>query len=135
VWDAHTKPELLRRWFAPPSWTLTECRIDLRPGGDWRYVMVKDTGETMGLGGTFTEVVAPERIVTSEYFDDPWYQGSAVDTSTFTEHEGKTTLTLTVLYDSKEIRDAIIDTSGMIDDMELSYARLDEGLPSWVSTT
>ncbi len=133
VWDAHTKPDLLRRWFGPPSWTLTECRVDLRPGGEWRYVMEKDTGEKMGLGGIFSEILAPARMVTSETFDDPWYEGSATDTSTFTEHDGKTTLAVTVLYDSKEIRDMNISTSGMTDGMELAYVRLDEVLPSLVS--
>lgn len=134
VWDAHTKPELLRRWCVPPSWTLTECRIDLRPGGEWRRVMVNDTGETFGFGGTFSEIVAPARMVTSEYFDDSWYEGTAIETSTFTERDGKTTLAVTVLYDSKEIRDAVMNADAT-DGMDLLYTLLDEALPSLVCAT
>jgi uncharacterized protein YndB with AHSA1/START domain len=100
VFDAYTKPELLKRWFGPVGWTLVVCEIDLRVGGSYRYVMRKDTGVEMGMGGVYREIVRPDRIVAAESFDDPWYEGEAIATTTLVEHRGKTTLTTTVRYDS-----------------------------------
>jgi uncharacterized protein YndB with AHSA1/START domain len=125
VFDAYTKPELLKRWFGPVGWTLIECEVDLRVGGTYRYVMRKDNGNEMGLGGVFREIVRPERIVAAESFDDPWYEGQAIATTTFVEHGGKTTLTTTVRYDSKAIRDAVLK-SPMESGVESAYNRLAE---------
>jgi uncharacterized protein YndB with AHSA1/START domain len=127
VFDAYTKPELLKRWFGPAGWTLVVCEIDLKAGGSYRYVMRKDNGTEMGMGGVFREIVRPERIVAAEFFDDPWYQGEAIATTTFVEHAGKTTLTTTVRYDSKAIRDAVLETP-MESGVASSYDRLAEVL-------
>ncbi len=64
----------------------------------------------MAMGGVYQEVVTPERIVATEQFDDPWYPGGAVGTVTFVEQAGKTTLSMSVRYDSKETRDAVLKT-------------------------
>jgi uncharacterized protein YndB with AHSA1/START domain len=125
VFDAYTKPELLKRWFGPAGWTLVVCEIDLRVGGSYRYVMRKDTGVEMGMGGVYREIVRPERIVAAETFDDPWYEGEAIATTTLMERGGKTTLTTTVRYDSKAIRDAVLKTP-MESGVESSYNRLAE---------
>jgi uncharacterized protein YndB with AHSA1/START domain len=125
VFDAYTKPELLKRWFGPVGWSLIACEVDLRVGGSYRYVMRKDNGNEMGLGGVYREIVRPERIVAAESFDDPWYEGEAIATTTFVEHAGKTTLTTTVRYDSQAIRDAVLK-SPMESGVESAYNRLAE---------
>ena len=132
VFDAYTKPELLKRWFGPVGWTLVVCEIDLRVGGSYRYVMRKDTGVEMGMGGVYREIVRPDRIVAAESFDDPWYEGEAIATTTLVEHRGKTTLTTTVRYDSKEVRDAVLKTP-MESGVESSYDRLAELLAAELS--
>src|SRR5215471_11263355 len=74
VYDAHTKPELVRKWLlGPEGWTMPVCEIDLRVGGKYRYVWKKEsTGHQMGMGGEFREIERPEKIVATEKFDDPW---------------------------------------------------------------
>ena len=131
VFDAHTKPELVKRWLlGPPGWSMPVCEIDLRVGGKYRYVWRRDKdGKEMGMGGVFREIVAPERIVNTESFDDPWYQGEAVDTLVLVEQGGKTTLTQTMLLVSREARDGILK-SGMESGVAASYDRLDEILAS-----
>jgi uncharacterized protein YndB with AHSA1/START domain len=133
VFDCFTKPELLKRWgLGPRSWTLTECEIDLRVGGAWRFGMTKNTGETMVMSGVYREIVVPERIVQTETFEDAWYPGQCVNTTTFVESNGKTTLTVTVLYDSLEIRDAVLKTP-MESGVSTSYDRLAELLPTFAA--
>jgi uncharacterized protein YndB with AHSA1/START domain len=131
VWDAHTKPALVRRWLlGPPGWEMPVCEIDLRVGGKYRYEWLdKGRGKTMGMGGVFTEVKKPERIGSKEKFDDDWTMGETVNMQVFTEKGGKTHMVLTVLYASKEARDGAAK-SGMTDGMEAGYARLDEVLAS-----
>jgi len=131
VWDAHTKPELVKRWLlGPPGWSMPVCRIDLRVGGSYRYEWRSDKdGSTMAMGGVYREIVAPQRIVSTEKFDDPWYQGEAVGTLVLTEQGGKTTLTTTVLYASQATRDAVLK-SGMTSGVEQSYDRLADLLTS-----
>lgn len=127
VWDCHTKPALVRRWLlGPPGWEMPVCEIDLRVGGKYRYAWEDKTrGMTMGMGGTFTAVDKPERIGAREKFDDDWTGGETDVTQLFTEHAGKTTLTLTIVYASKEARDGAAKT-GMTDGMEAGYQRLDD---------
>jgi uncharacterized protein YndB with AHSA1/START domain len=126
VFDAFTKPVLLKRWLlGPPDWSLETCDVDLRPGGAYRYVWRSEVdGSTMGMGGVFREIVMPDRIVSTERFDQPWYPGEAVGTLVFDEHRGQTTLTQTLRYESKEARDAVL-ASNMDDGLGMSYDRLD----------
>jgi uncharacterized protein YndB with AHSA1/START domain len=130
VFDAFTKPELLRRWLGVRGgWTFAVCEVDLKVGGKYRWVWRGPSGKEMGMGGVFREIVRPERVVCTEKFDDPWYEGEAVDTMTFVERNGKTTATTTVLYASKEIRDAVLK-SPMETGVAESYDNLDEVLAS-----
>ena len=129
VFEAYTKPALLKRWFGPPGWSLVVCEIDLRVGGRWRFEMEKVNGAKMGFGGVYQEIVRPDHIVSSEKFDDAWYKGDAVSTVTFVERSGKTTLTMTVVYESKEVRDAVA-ASGMETGVAASYDRLARELVS-----
>jgi uncharacterized protein YndB with AHSA1/START domain len=128
VFDAWTQPELLRRWLGVfGSWTFAVCEVDLRVGGKYRFVWRGKDGNEMGMGGVYREIVRPERIVCTEKFDDPWYEGDAIDTTTFVERGGKTTMTTTVLYASKEIRDAVLK-SPMESGVAKSYDKLAEVL-------
>ena len=125
--DALTKPELLKRWFGPRGWSLVVCEVDLRVGGKWRFVLHGPDGSTMGMYGVYRELVRPERTVHTESFDD--YPGESLVTGVLVERDGKTTLTGTVLYESKEIRDAVVG-SGMEHGAAESYDKLAELLPS-----
>jgi uncharacterized protein YndB with AHSA1/START domain len=133
VFDAHTKPALVRQWLGVfGGWTMPVCEIDLRVGGRYRYVWKKD-GQEMGMGGVYREIVIPERLVATEVFDDSWYPGTGVDTSVFTEQNGRTTLTLTVLYESRAARDAVLQ-SPMETGLKAGYDRLEELLPRFAKT-
>ena len=127
VFEAHTKPELLKRWLGVRGgWTLAVCEIDLRVGGTYRYVWRKESkGIEMGAGGVYREIVRPERWVCTEQFDDPWYPGESLLTSVLDEHNGHTTLTTTMLYESKEARDAVLQ-SPMESGLAESYDMLAE---------
>src|SRR6266852_792282 len=131
VFDALTKPELVKQWLlGPPGWSMPVCEIDLKVGGAYRYVWRRDSdGTQMGMGGVYREIVAPERLVATERFDEAWYPGEAVGTLVLVEQGGKTTLTQTELYQSREARDAVLK-SGMEQGVAASYDRLAELLPS-----
>jgi uncharacterized protein YndB with AHSA1/START domain len=125
VFDAFSKPELLKRWFGPRGWSLSVCEVDLRVGGSFRFVLQGPDGKLMGMRGVYREIVAPERSVHVESFDD--YPGESLVTSVMTEQGGKTTLTVTVLYASKEVRD-IVAASGMEHGAAECYDKLAEML-------
>jgi uncharacterized protein YndB with AHSA1/START domain len=127
VFDAFSKPELLKRWFGPRGWSLVVCEVDLKVGGTFRFVMRGPDGRDMGMRGVYREIVPPERSVHTESFDD--YPGESQVTAVFVEQGGKTTLTATVLYPSKEVRDAVIK-SGMEHGAAESYDKLAELLAS-----
>src|SRR5262249_2046041 len=110
VFEAFTKPELLKRWFGPRGWSLAICEVELKVGGGFRFVLRGPDGRALGMRGTYREIVPPERSVHTESFDD--YPGESVVTAKFTEVEGKTTLSATILYPSREVRDAVLK-SGM----------------------
>jgi len=131
VFDAHTKPELVRRWLlGPPGWSMPVCEMDLRVGGKYRWVWRGDSdGSTMGIGGVYREIVAPERIVSTERFDEAWYPGEGLNTLVLVEEGGRTTLTQTMRYQSTEARDAVLK-SGMEKGVAASYDRLAELLAS-----
>ncbi len=131
VFDAYTKPELVKTWLlGPDGWSMPVCEIDLRVGGKYRYVWRNDSnGNEMGMGGIYREIVRPDRIVATERFDEAWYPGEAVDTIVMVERNGKTTLTQTILYDSRETRDAVMK-SPMEHGMAATFDRLEKILPS-----
>ena len=125
VFDAFTKPELVKQWLlGPDGWSMPVCEIDLKVGGKYRYVWRRDKdGTEMGMGGVYREIVAPERIVATEKFDQSWYPGEAVGTFVLIEQGGKTTFTETILYESREAREGVLK-SGMEKGVVASYDRL-----------
>lgn len=131
VFDAFTKPHLVRRWLlGPPGWTMPVCDINLTVGGAYRYVWRSEAdGTEMGIGGVFREIVAPARLVASEKFDQSWYPGEALDTTVFVEAGDITQIRITVRYESTEARNAA-RASGMEQGMAMGYDRLEELLPA-----
>jgi uncharacterized protein YndB with AHSA1/START domain len=130
VFEAYTKPELVKRWLGVHAgWSWAVCEIDLRVGGAYRFVWRRKNGVEMGMGGVYREIVAPERLVNTERFDESWYPGEALITTTFVDQGGKTTLTSTMLYESREARDAVL-ASPMESGVGASYDRLEELLAS-----
>lgn len=125
VFDAFSKPDLVRQWLlGPPGWSMPVCEIDFRIGGRYRYVWSHENGNEMGMGGVYTEIVAPERIVATEKFDQSWYPGEGVGTIALVEQGGQTLLTQTVRYESREARDVVLK-SPMESGVKVSYDRLD----------
>jgi len=111
VFEAHSKPEHVRRWWGRKDAELSVCEMDFRPGGTWRYVMRKPNGKEYAFRGEFKEIVPPERLVWTFGFEGmPGEPG--IETFTFEEHDGKTTLTTISHFDSIAMRDAVIK-SGM----------------------
>jgi uncharacterized protein YndB with AHSA1/START domain len=109
VFEAWTTPALVRQWLGFGGWSLAICEIDLRVGGVGRFVWRRaSTGAEMRLTQIYREVAAPERLVCTEKFDEPWYEGDALITVVFDERNGQTTVTQTVRYGSKAIRDGVL---------------------------
>jgi|SRR5579864_322083 len=128
VFEAMAKPELLMLWLSgPPGWSMVDCENDLKVGGSFLHVWRSTEGTEMAMRGVYREVVPPERIVRTESFSFGCdaQAGEQVATLVLTEQGGKTALTLTVLYPSKEARDATI-ASGMERGVTASYDRLAE---------
>jgi uncharacterized protein YndB with AHSA1/START domain len=128
VYKAWTTPELVKRWWSANRGEVTIAEIDLRVGGTWRYVMVTDDGFEVGFHGEYREIVPDERIVSTEVYEgmpQPQPEGpeeGTLNTATFVEADGRTTLTILVQAPSREIRDTIIDSgmeAGMQDAMDL----------------
>ena len=114
VFDAFTKPDLVKQWLlGPPGWSMPVCEIDLK----------------VGMGGVYREVVPQERLVCTELFDEAWYPGESLITTTLAEQGRRTTLMSTILYVSQEARDAVLK-SGMERGVAASYDRLAELLAS-----
>jgi uncharacterized protein YndB with AHSA1/START domain len=124
VFDAYTRPELLKRWLGVfGGWSLVVCEVDLKVGGSYRFVWRGLDGTEMGMRGVYREIVAPERFVHTELFDEPWYPGEALVTQVLSEHGGETTLTVTLRYESQEARDGVLK-SPMESGVAKSYDRL-----------
>ena len=127
VYKAFTTPELVKRWWHANRGEVTVVEIDLRVGGKWRYVMVAEEGFEVGFHGEYREIAPDERIVSTEIYEGlpegvSEEEAATVNTATFTEEGGRTTLTLLVQATSKTSRDAIIDSgmeSGLQDALDL----------------
>ena len=101
------------------------CEMDRKVGGSYRWVWRRDSdGSEMGVRGSYREIVRPERIVCTEQFDQAWYSGEALITTVLAEQSGKTLLTVTMLYESRETRDAVLK-SPMESGVAASYDRLE----------
>ena len=127
VFDAWTKPSLVQRWMlGPPGWTMPVCEMDVRVGGRFRWVWRREsTGTEMATGGVYREIVVPERIVCTEKFEDPWYEGESINTIELVESGGVTELTQTMRLGSRAARDGVLAT-GMEKGVARSYDRLEE---------
>jgi uncharacterized protein YndB with AHSA1/START domain len=123
LFKAYTTPELVRRWFHANRGEVTLCEIDLRVGGSWRYVMTARGGFEVGFHGEYREVVPDERLVSTEVYEGA-PDAPALDTVTFTEVDGRTTLSILVEHTSRENRDAHIN-SGMEDGLGDAMALLE----------
>ena len=119
-------PEHLPRWMlGPEGWTMPVCEIDLRVGGAWHFVWRQFDGTEMAMRGVYREIVPPERLVCTESWGADWPE--TLNTVVLSEKDGRTTIMLTVLYPSKEARDAALKT-GMTDGMSMTFDRLEEHL-------
>jgi uncharacterized protein YndB with AHSA1/START domain len=129
VFEAWTNPEHVRHWWGLRSATMLVCEADVRPGGSWRYVTTAGDGSEVPFTGVYLEVTPPERLVNTEIYDvEPFNSGDpAVNTVTFTEVEGRTLMTATTAYPTKEIRDFVLGT-GMEGGAAESLDRLAEHL-------
>ena len=123
VYKAYTTPELVSRWFPGQRGHMESCEIDLKVGGQWRYVMRADNDFEVAFHGEFSEIVPNERIVTTEVYEGaPPGIADPVDVVTFEERDGRTTLSILMTVESREVRDMIIDTGmegGMQESMDL----------------
>jgi uncharacterized protein YndB with AHSA1/START domain len=123
VFEAHTKPEHVTQWLlGPEGWTMPVCEIDLRPGGSWRFAWQHPDGSKLEMTGVYREIVPPERIVNTERWGPEWPE--TVNTTLFTEDDGRTTVSQVIRYASKQARDAALAT-GMMSGVERSYELLD----------
>jgi uncharacterized protein YndB with AHSA1/START domain len=124
VYRAYTTPELIKRWWAGERGEVTSAEVDLRPGGTWRYVMIANGGFEVAFHGQYQEVVPNERIVTTDVFEG-MPDAAALDTATFAERAGRTTLSILVQHSSQANRDAHIN-SGMEGGMQESMDKLEQ---------
>jgi uncharacterized protein YndB with AHSA1/START domain len=130
VWKAYTTPELIQRWWSGERGEVTKAEVDLRVGGTWRYVLMANGGFEVGFHGEFREIVPNDRIVTTEVYDtgpgseNPDESMAPVITTTFTEDDGRTTMTQVVDCPSAEVRDMIVE-SGMEAGMQESMDALE----------
>jgi uncharacterized protein YndB with AHSA1/START domain len=111
VFEAWSKPEHLKRWMGSRTLTVTECELDPRPGGAWRTVLRGPGGREYAISGVYREVVPPERLVFTWRFETR-PGGEALETLTFDEHEGRTTLTTRTRFQSAAELDGWARTGG-----------------------
>ena len=125
VFEAMSKPEHVKRWWGclGQGYSVPVCEIDLRPGGRWRFVNRHPKGEA-AFHGEYREIDSPARLVFTEIFED-FPDVVSVVISELSEENGKTRLTVTVRYPSKDVRD-IVMASGMSTGAGISYDRLED---------
>jgi len=127
LYRAYTEPELVKRWWHANRGVVTLAEIDLRVGGKWRFVGVGDNGSEVGFHGEYQELVPNERIVSTEIYEGlpkgvSEEEGGTVNTVSFVEEGGRTTMTMLIQASNKTARDAIIESgmeAGLQDALEL----------------
>jgi len=126
VFDAWTRPELLERWWAPKSLgvSLFECEQDVRVGGTYRFAFGRDPKNPEVYSGRYSEVTPPTRLVFTQVYERMAAAGEAVITATFEDEQGKTRLTISQRFPSKEALDGAV-ASGMERGMRETLAQLD----------
>jgi uncharacterized protein YndB with AHSA1/START domain len=122
IFDALTRPDLLKRWYAPEGWTLAACDIDLKAGGAYRMVWRRPSGTELAMQGVYREVKASERLIRTALFEPAWSGGGQVETTVLRELAGKTSVIVTVLYESSQARDS--DAASAEHGATGSFARL-----------
>jgi len=127
VFDALTKPELLKRWYGPAGWSLDVCEVDLRVGGKWRYVCRQPGGKVVGQYGVYKEIVPGARIVNTEAWEDWEAAGETLCITELVERGGKTTFTSTIRFSSRQVRD-IVMKAGLTSGAQESYDKLEQVL-------
>ena len=127
VFDAWTKPNLVKQWMSTPRSPMVSCEIDLRVGGAMTYRWEDAEGFSMTMTGVFKEIVVPDRIVHTEVFDEDWTGGEAEVTTTFSETSKGTEVELRIRYSSKEARDRVL-ASPMAEGLAINFGNLDEQL-------
>jgi uncharacterized protein YndB with AHSA1/START domain len=128
VYRAFTEPELIKRWWSGERGEVTSVEVDLSEGGTWRYVMTANEGFEVAFHGTYCEIVPNERLVSTELFEGVpgvTEDDATVNTTTFAEVDGRTTLETLVECPTQQIRDMIID-SGMEGGMQEAMDRLEQ---------
>ena len=133
VYTAWTTPDLIKRWWGGDRGVVTSAEVDLRVGGTWRYVLQANGGFEVAFHGEYREIIPNERIVATEVFEG-MPDAEALTTNTFTEHEGRTTLSILVRHTSQEHRDAHIN-SGMEGGMQEAMDHLERVALSLHQTT
>lgn len=123
VWRTYTEPELVRRWWMGKHGTVVSAEIDLRPGGRWRYVGIANQGFEVAFNGEYEEVDAPARLVNTEIYEGA-PDGVSHVVTTFEEVDGRTRMTQLCDYDSREVRDMVIE-SGMETGMQEAFDALE----------
>ena len=131
VYEAYTRPELVKRWWHAKRGEVMVCEIDLRVGGKWRYAMRTQDGTEVAFHGEYREIVPNERIVSTEVYEGVLDAESkaALDTLTLAETDGRTMLTILVEHESKELRDMHIE-SGMEDGLQDALDLLEQAAVS-----
>lgn len=130
VFEALTKPEHVRRWWGCLSdgHGVRVCKIDLRPGGAWRFVGYGPEGDYPAFYGEYKEITPPQRLVYTEFFE-PFPDGESLVTTVLTEEGRQTRLEITSRFQSLAVRDMVLKT-GMEHGAALSYDRLEDLLAS-----
>jgi len=134
VFDAWTKPDLVKRWFGGQGFTIPECEIDLRPGGRYRWVMQRESMRIVMIG-EYREVKRPDRLVTTQgwegFTEVGWRpEDETLNTMELTELDGGTLWTSTIRYASRDVRDAALADPNQQTGMNMGFAKLDEVLAS-----
>ena len=126
VIEVMSKPEHIKRWWGNlgAGYSVPVCEVDFRVGGKWRFVNRTPKNEDVEFYGEYREISLPDRIVYTEIFA-PFPDVVSVITSTLTEENGKTRLTVDCVYPTREVRDMVV-SSGMERGAALSYDRLEE---------
>lgn len=126
VFAVYTDPDLIPQWWGPRRLTTRVDKMDVRTGGDWRFVCTDSDGSEMGFRGAYREVTPPERIVqTFEW--EPMAGHVSVETATFEDLGDRTKVTTVSIFHTPEERDGML-ASGMESGLNETYERLDEVL-------
>lgn len=124
IFDAMTKPEILKLWYGQDGWEMVVCDIDLQVGGKWRFVSRLPNGKEIGQLGVYKEIEPGKRLVNTESWED-WDAGECLVTTEFeTQADGTTLLTSTTLFPTEEVRDFILK-SGFEGSVSVFYNRLE----------